>query len=184
MSASTPASSRNRRVTSGYSVETRTPAGRSDTSSHGESCGTAITMRTGLAVAFEYFSSPSDSTLLLVSWIQSRPVMPMSKSPSATYTGISCGRRMRTDSMRGSSMVALYATDDDRSTGRSAASNNSRVAFSSDPLGSTSFSTGTILTIRGTNPSETTGRGWPRRGDRARCEDRRRADRRPRSRRG
>ena len=64
-------------------------------------------MRIGREVAFEYCSSPSDSTSLAVSSIQSRPVMPRSNSPSATYIGISCGRRMRTSSMRGSSMVAL-----------------------------------------------------------------------------
>ena len=38
-------------------------------------------------------------------------------------------------------MVALYSTAELRRTARSAASNSSRVAFSSDPLGSTSFST-------------------------------------------
>ena len=83
-SASTPAASRWRFVISGYSVETFTPAGRSAIVCHGESSGTAMTMRTGLAVAFEYFNSPSDSTWLEVSSIQSRPVMPRSKSPSAT----------------------------------------------------------------------------------------------------
>ena len=60
----------------------------------------------GLAVAFEYASSPSESTSAPVSSIQSRPVIPRSKRPSATYPGISWGRRMRTSSTRGSSMVA------------------------------------------------------------------------------
>src|SRR5829696_9485570 len=44
--------------------------------------------------------------------------------------------------MRGSAMEALYSTDDDRLTARSAASNRASVAFSSEPLGSTSFNTG------------------------------------------
>src|ERR671912_2945886 len=48
---------------------------------------------------------------------------------------------MRTSSTRGSSTDALYSTDEDRDTARSAASNRSRVAFSSEPLGRTSFST-------------------------------------------
>ena len=41
-------------------------------------------MRTGLSVAFEYRSSPSEVTAEEVSSTQSRPVMPRSKSPSAT----------------------------------------------------------------------------------------------------
>ena len=53
MSASTPCSAKNRRVSSGYSLDTRTPAGRSATDSTGESPGTATTIRTGRAVAFE-----------------------------------------------------------------------------------------------------------------------------------
>ena len=40
--------------------------------------------RGGRLVAFEYCSSPSVTTLLPVSSIQSRPVMPMSNRPSAT----------------------------------------------------------------------------------------------------
>src|SRR5438552_9076918 len=48
---------------------------------------------------------------------------------------------MRTSSIRGSSTVARYSTSDERTTGRSAASNSSRVARSSDPLGRTSRST-------------------------------------------
>ena len=38
---------------SGYSVETFTPEGRSAIVCHGESSGTAMTMRTGLAVALQ-----------------------------------------------------------------------------------------------------------------------------------
>ena len=72
----------------------------------GESLGTATTIRNGRLVAFEYCSSPRISTSLAVSSTQSRPAMPRSNSPSATYTGISWGRRIRTSSMRGSSTVA------------------------------------------------------------------------------
>jgi hypothetical protein len=61
----------------------------------------------GSDVALEYLNSPSETTSLDVSSIQSRPVIPMSNNPSATYTGISCGRRMRTSATRGSSIVAL-----------------------------------------------------------------------------
>ena len=42
--------------------------------------------------------------MLEVSSIQSRPVIPRSNSPSATYSGISWGRRMRTSETRGSSI--------------------------------------------------------------------------------
>jgi len=45
---------------------------------------TATTSLIGLLVALEYFSSPRLSTTLPVSSTQSRPVMPTSKSPSAT----------------------------------------------------------------------------------------------------
>ena len=55
-----------------------------DAGSSGESAGTATMMRTGLLVTFEYFSSPRETTSLAVSSTQSRPVMPMSNSPSAT----------------------------------------------------------------------------------------------------
>ena len=53
ISASTPACSKNRRVSSGYSVWTRTPAGSSFTDSTAESPATASTIRIGRAVAFE-----------------------------------------------------------------------------------------------------------------------------------
>ena len=53
MSASIPFFSKNRRVRSGYSLETRTPWGRSSDPLDGESAGTATTIRTGRAVAFE-----------------------------------------------------------------------------------------------------------------------------------
>lgn len=49
---------------------------------------------------------------------------------------------MRTSAIRGSSIDALYSTDELRWTVRSAASNSSSVAFSNEPLGSTSLSTG------------------------------------------
>ena len=68
--------------------------------------GTDRTTRTGDEVALEYCNSPSDTTLAPVSVIQSRPVMPKSNSPSATYSGISWGRKIRTSDTRGSSMVA------------------------------------------------------------------------------
>ncbi len=78
-------------MSSGYSVDTRTaPPGpvpvraRSATEATGESIGTASTTRIGLAVAFEYWSTPREVTALPRSSIQSRPVMPTSKSPSAT----------------------------------------------------------------------------------------------------
>ena len=79
-----PRSAKKRRVSSGYSVDTRTPSGRSATDWYDESLGAATTIRTGFAVAFEYLSSVSSSISLSVSAIQSRPVMPTSKSPSAT----------------------------------------------------------------------------------------------------
>ena len=84
MSASIPRSAKKRRVSSGYSLDTRTPLGRSATLDHGASWGTATMIRTGSVVALEYLSSPRDSTSLEVSSTQSRPVMPTSKSPSAT----------------------------------------------------------------------------------------------------
>ena len=64
-------------------MDTRTPWGRSATDWKGEPPATASTTRIGRDVAFEYRSSPSDTTSLSVSAIQSRPVMPMSKRPSA-----------------------------------------------------------------------------------------------------
>ena len=84
MSASMPCFSKNRRVSSGYSVDTLMPCGRSVTSCHGESCGTASTIRNGRPDAFEYCSSPSTTTSLAVSSTQSRPAMPRSNRPSAT----------------------------------------------------------------------------------------------------
>ena len=101
-----PRSAKYRRVSSGYSVETRTPSAGLAAAT-GESPATATTIRIGLDVALEYCSSPRLTTSLAVSSTQSRPVMPMSNRPSATYVGISCGRRMRTSAMRGSSIVAL-----------------------------------------------------------------------------
>ena len=53
ISASTPALVKNRLVSSGYSVCTRTPRGRSTTDATSESPATARTMRIGRAVAFE-----------------------------------------------------------------------------------------------------------------------------------
>src|SRR5262245_15442770 len=136
-----PFFSKNRRVSSGYSLDTRTPCGRSSTLVAGLSAATATTIFTGRALTFEYWSSPRETTSLAVSSIQSRPVIPRSNSPSATYCGISCGRRIRTSSMRGSSIDALYSTSELRRTLRSAASNNSMVARSREPFGRTSFST-------------------------------------------
>ena len=63
MSACTPCFSSTRRVSSGYSVETRAPTGRSSIDRTGESLATASTTRMGLAVVFEYASSPSDDDL-------------------------------------------------------------------------------------------------------------------------
>ena len=84
MSACTPCFSSTRRVSSGYSVDTLAPAGRSARRRTGESPATASTTRMGLAVSLEYDSSPSDRTSAPVSSIQSRPVMPRSNFPSAT----------------------------------------------------------------------------------------------------
>src|SRR5215210_3827090 len=67
--------------------------------------------------------------------------MPRSNCPSATYRGISWGRRMRTSATRGSATVPRYSTSEERATVRSAASNSASVARSSEPLGRTSFST-------------------------------------------
>ena len=104
--ALTPWASRKRLVSDGNSVEMRTPSGRSAADRHGELSGTASTTRTGREVALEYCSSPSETTLAPVSSIQSRPVMPTSNSPRSRYDGISCGRRNRTLSIRGSSIDA------------------------------------------------------------------------------
>jgi len=76
-----PCASRYLLVSVGSSVEIRTPSGRSDTDRQGADSGTASTTRTGFAVTFEYRSSPSDTRSAPVSVIQSRPVMPRSKSP-------------------------------------------------------------------------------------------------------
>src|SRR5690606_28599247 len=59
---------------------------------------------------------------------------------------------MRTSPMRGSSIVALYSTLDERLTVRSAASNSSRVARSSGPLGRTSLSTPRRVGTTGPGP--------------------------------
>ena len=85
----TPAVSRYRRVSSGNSVEIRTPSGRSAADRQVLSAGTASTTRTGFEVAFEYSSWPSDVTSAPVSSIQSRPVIPKSNSPWPMYDGIS-----------------------------------------------------------------------------------------------
>ena len=53
MRASTPAAAKKRLVSSGYSVDTLTPSGRSAADSYGEFAATASTTRTGLFVAFE-----------------------------------------------------------------------------------------------------------------------------------
>ena len=106
MFASTPCCSKNFFVIPRYSVWTRTPFGRSVTDSAAESPATATTILIGFEVFLEYFSSPRLSTSLPVSSTQSRPVIPMSNSPSATYVGISWGRKIRTDAIRGSSIVA------------------------------------------------------------------------------
>ena len=53
MSASTPLDAKNRRVSSGYSVDTRTPLGRSSTRFTSASAATATTTRIGLLVALE-----------------------------------------------------------------------------------------------------------------------------------
>ena len=52
-SALMPFFSKNRRVSSGYSVDTRTSWGRSSTASTGESAATATTIRTGRLEALE-----------------------------------------------------------------------------------------------------------------------------------
>jgi hypothetical protein len=93
-------------VISGNSVEIRVPAGSWSPRSAGWSLGTASTIFTGLLVAFEYSSSQMLTTSAPVSVIQSRPVMPRSKSPCSTYCGISCGRSRLTRPMRGSSIEA------------------------------------------------------------------------------
>ena len=67
--------------------------------------------------------------------------MPRSNSPSATYEGISWGRRMRTSLTRGRRCRPCSRRSRTVSTARSAASKSSSVARSSEPLGSTSRST-------------------------------------------
>ncbi len=61
-----------------------TPAASSWSELAGESAPTASTTRAGFDVFFEYDSSPSETTVLPRSSTMSRPVMPRSKSPSAT----------------------------------------------------------------------------------------------------
>ena len=70
---------------------------RSFTSRTGESSGTAMTHRAGLAVALEYFSSATSTTSEPFSTIQSAPQMPASRTPSATYREISCERNSTRD---------------------------------------------------------------------------------------
>ena len=87
-------------MSSGYSLETRTPWGRSATL-----CDRRVLRdrRPRCAPGWRWpsssCSSPSDTTSLAVSSTQSRPVMPRSNRPSATYCGISwgagCGPRRR-----------------------------------------------------------------------------------------
>ncbi len=88
MSASMPWPASALRVSSGYSELIRTPPPRL-----GGQFGQAVHRRfardrqhhpAGLVVALEYDSSPSETTSLPRSSMQSRPVMPRSKRPSAT----------------------------------------------------------------------------------------------------
>src|SRR5690606_22666586 len=92
--------------------------------------------------------------------------MPRSKRPSATYRGISCGRRMRTSSMRGSAIEALYSTLGERLTVRPADPNRLMVARSSEPLGRTSFNTPRRVRTTGPTPGIDSA-GAPSRGGRA-----------------
>src|SRR5579863_1333632 len=83
-SAVMPCSERKRLVRFGYSVATREPDFKSAAARAGELSWTARTTLIGRSVVFEYASSPSETTSAPVSSIQSRPVMPRSKRPSAT----------------------------------------------------------------------------------------------------
>ena len=78
------AAAKKRRVSSGYSVDTFTPWGRSAVDPYSASPATATTIRIGFDVAFEYFISPSVMTFDDVSSTQSRPHTPTSNRPSAT----------------------------------------------------------------------------------------------------
>jgi hypothetical protein len=79
-----PLLAKKRLVSSGYSVLTRRPWGRSSMRCTGLSPATATTTLMGSAVALEYFSSPRLTMSLSVSSTQSRPVMPRSNRPSST----------------------------------------------------------------------------------------------------
>ena len=85
MSASMPCFSKNRRVSSGYSVDTRTPCGQVLDPLDGR-VARARPPRSGRAGRWPSSSAArrGDTTSLPVSSIQSRPVMPRSNSPSAT----------------------------------------------------------------------------------------------------
>ena len=90
-SAVTPCSASQRSVSPTTSVAIRLPS-RSFTEWMSESSGTASTQRTGRMDAFEYTRSATTCTSAPVSAIQSRPVMPASNTPSATYLPISWAR--------------------------------------------------------------------------------------------
>ena len=99
----TPRSSKNFAVVLTSSDAMSVPS-RSCTERTGESSGTAMTHRAGLAVAFEYFSSQTSKTSDPFSTIQSAPQMPASRTLSATYREISCERNS-TRERSSSSMV-------------------------------------------------------------------------------
>ena len=140
-SASMPASAKKRRVSSGYSDDTRTPSCRSATDAHRRVVGDGDDHadRVGRRLRVAQLAEADDVAGRLLD-----PVAPGDadvEQPLGDVDRDLLGRRMRTSSTRGSSMVARYSTADERTTPRSAASNSSSVARSSDPFGSTMRST-------------------------------------------
>ena len=124
----------------GYSLEMRTPWGRSSTDCHGESPGTATMMRTGLLLTFEYCSSPRRHD------VAAGLLDPVTTGDAHVEQAVG---QVRRDLLRAQDADAVDPRVVDGGLvgrppscdgpARSAASKSSSVAFSSDPLGSTSF---------------------------------------------
>jgi hypothetical protein len=143
-STSMPRSSKNCLVTTGNSVVIRLPGAISRAEETAESSGTASTIRTKPVPVLAYGSSATSITSAPLSRTQSWPDMPISKKPSCTNTGISCGRSTFARSIRGSSTVGLYARLDFPMV-ISASLSNRIVCSSSEPFGKASDSMGDLL---------------------------------------
>ena len=121
-------------------------AARSATEVTGESAGTASTTRMGLAVALEYCSSPSEVTV-------APPLLdPVPAGDAEVEQAVGHVERdllgAQDPHVVDPGIVDGGPVVDARTTGltaRSASANRSRVAFSSEPLGSTRRSTVSVL---------------------------------------